>query len=377
MNWKILLSKKFAIPIVLIILTAILVPVLVVTFRTDDPIHIESDDDFVKYNFPGYGTSESPYIIENLFIKGDPDTHGSAIEIEFTLAHFVIRNCKLIGFRSDSIALNQVAAGTAKIFDNVLDDFSYFGIGCYGSDGVIITNNNLSNGYHGVFMEECHNSTIGDNSIHSAVHGIHVTYSDSINIQDNILSLNDIGIYLENTDNITLHNNEVLGKYSQESAGTGSDLFGPAIIILSGDRTLITNNTCSFHPDAGIRLIHSHFCNISFNIFRDNQGTEEGRGIYLRSSNNSFIFYNLISSNEARGMLVMNSYNNTIHHNAFLDNGFGVAYHVYETDSDYNIWYDVLLLEGNYWSSWDYMSPYPITGSVSTDPYPMSSNPFI
>ena len=108
---------------------------------------------------------------------------------------------------------------------------------------------------------------------------------------------------------------------------------------------------------------------------RENRGTEKGSGIYLWRSNYSYIIYNLISSNEANGAFLSYSYNNTFHHNAFVDNGNSVEDHAREHDSDFNIWYDTILLEGNFWSSWNYLIPYPITDSNSTDPYPLSSNP--
>ncbi|MCE7747968.1 MAG: hypothetical protein GPJ51_06200 [Candidatus Heimdallarchaeota archaeon] len=375
MNWSRKQVILISIVLSVVVLSAILVPVLVITLRTDDPIYIASDEDFLNYDFPGSGTAVDPFIIEDLFIKEKPDALGFAIEIKYTTSHFIIQNCEFIGYYWGSIVLNQVAKGTAKILNNNLHDFGLYCIACFGSDEIIIANNTLSNGYYGIFLEECHNSLVEDNTCHSTVNGIRVTYSDSVMIQNNILSLNDYGIYNLASSNIIIQNNEVLGRYSSESAGTGSDMLGPAIWIVSGNRTLITNNTCSFHPSAGIKLRHSHFCNVSFNILRDNRGTEEGMGIFLWKSNYSTIFYNLISSNDAGGTLLMYSYNNTFHHNGFVDNGDGVIYHAMEYYSEFNIWYDTLLLEGNFWSSWDYLIPYPIEGSISTDPYPLSSNP--
>ena len=67
-----------------------------------------------------------------------------------------------------------------------------------------------------------------------------------------------------------------------------------------------------------------------------------------------------------------------IHHNALIDNyldGTSQARDSSELDDIENIWYDEILLEGNYWSDW-VSGVYYIDGSAgSVDPYPLSSNP--
>ena len=50
--------------IILIVLTSIIVP-LTINFISNRTITINGDDDFNKYNFPGEGTADNPFIIEN------------------------------------------------------------------------------------------------------------------------------------------------------------------------------------------------------------------------------------------------------------------------------------------------------------------------
>jgi len=53
-----------------------------------DPIEITSDEDFLA--FPGSGTYEDPYLIENYNITSST---SFGIHITSTTKHFLIRNC--------------------------------------------------------------------------------------------------------------------------------------------------------------------------------------------------------------------------------------------------------------------------------------------
>ncbi len=59
LNWS--KNKRIAISIIsAIVLYAIIVPILVVQFKSDEPIFISDSDDFLKYNFEGNGSVEIP-----------------------------------------------------------------------------------------------------------------------------------------------------------------------------------------------------------------------------------------------------------------------------------------------------------------------------
>ena len=58
-------------------------------YEEHDPILITSDDDFETQGWPGNGTLENPYAIEDLMISAEYE----CIKLGWTQAHFVIRNC--------------------------------------------------------------------------------------------------------------------------------------------------------------------------------------------------------------------------------------------------------------------------------------------
>ncbi len=54
---------------------------------THDPLYITHDSDFQRYGFPGSGTEDDPYIIENLLIGSD----APSLVISYVSAYFVVR----------------------------------------------------------------------------------------------------------------------------------------------------------------------------------------------------------------------------------------------------------------------------------------------
>lgn len=63
-----------------------------------DPYFIGHDSDFAYYGFPGSGTQDDPYVIENLIIG----TASPCITIRFVEAYFIIRNCIMDGYSLDT-----------------------------------------------------------------------------------------------------------------------------------------------------------------------------------------------------------------------------------------------------------------------------------
>ena len=73
-------------------------------------IVIKNDDDFTKrYNLPGSGTSNDPYLIKDLTIE---TTKMWAVAVFDTTKHFVIENCTLAAFHG-CIYLNSIDQRTA------------------------------------------------------------------------------------------------------------------------------------------------------------------------------------------------------------------------------------------------------------------------
>lgn len=87
------LSIFFAIIAVLLLVSIILMAIIIPrTIKQNAVIEIYNDDDFLKYQFPGYGNRTDPYRIENLIINHE---QLNGIIIHGTTSSFVIRNCSI------------------------------------------------------------------------------------------------------------------------------------------------------------------------------------------------------------------------------------------------------------------------------------------
>ncbi|MFW9969349.1 MAG: NosD domain-containing protein [Candidatus Odinarchaeota archaeon] len=141
----------------------------VLNAKLHPPILIESDADFIPYEFPGNGTQNNPYIIEDLRISAS-GRFSEAIHISNTNAFFIIRNC-FIYTDYIGISLSDVAAGTSWIINNT----------CYSktSDG------------GGIVLGQTTNCTIISNIITNFMQGIHFNYASHCLVQNNIVESNN------------------------------------------------------------------------------------------------------------------------------------------------------------------------------------------
>ena len=80
-----------------------------VSFTPHAPIVITSDAEFEV--FPGSGSFEDPFIIEN-YIVTSPDSFG--IHISGTTKFFIIQDCYIDSY-SSAVYITDVASGTASI----------------------------------------------------------------------------------------------------------------------------------------------------------------------------------------------------------------------------------------------------------------------
>jgi len=282
-------------------------------------IEINSDDDLLTYSFPGTGNYTDPYRIEN-FSFTTSQSYG--IKIYNTTKHILIQNCN-INAQSDAINVRKTAPDT------------------------IIINNNTLSGSLGIYI---------DNSSH-----IRITNNKCIETTWISIILNNAPYSL--IANNTLIGNTLLGKS------------GIAIKIEFGSHySQIINNKIINNND-GILLHHVSGCTIKNNILRNNR-----LGILLdgfnreQSSSNLTITDNLFENNSWYGLLILNyNHNNVVYHNSFVNNNPNGKSQA-KDDGENNIWFNTTLKEGNYWSDWWGILPYPIDGSANkNDMYPLES----
>ena len=156
-----------------------------------DPIIIRSDLDFVEQGWPGNGTLEEPYIIENLNIASDVP----CITIENTVSHFVIRDAFLhmSYYWPGVIFLQNVRHGTIR-------NCSFYG-DAYAVYGKILVNSTISAND----MRECRSGVVLEESKFC-------TLTDNLLIweQDDAYHYNSVGISLTNVNQSYIVNNTIL-----------------------------------------------------------------------------------------------------------------------------------------------------------------------
>ncbi len=220
----------------------------------------------------------------------------------------------------------------------------------------IVSNQELSNTTTGLNILWCDDILLTNNTCNNNNYvGISLEYSSSASLTENTCDYNSWnGIYLSYSSGSTLTDNTCI------NASIGIYLF------LSGFST-ITNNTCNYNSWNGIDLYSSDFSTLTDNTCNNNL-----QGIFS-SSSNCLITYNLLQENEEYGIsLFFDAYDNTVHHNTFVDNNLGGTSQACDDGGTNNKWYDPSTNEGNYWSDWSGIGSYPIDGYASSeDPYPL------
>ncbi len=209
-RWNVILSTL----IVVVILTAIIAPVSIYYWNnTYDPvragyIRITSDRDFIRYEFPGSGTIDDPYLIENYVLNSIVDF---AIYIESTTKCFVIQNCTLTSI-GDAIHLEFISNNGVIVRNNSITD-SNIGIRLCSTSNIEIRDNLfLKNRYAGLELDSASNTSIVNNTILYSEFGIYMTrYGNSVNclFENNTCAYNYAhGIFFEHfTSYCTVKNN--------------------------------------------------------------------------------------------------------------------------------------------------------------------------
>jgi len=276
------------------------------------PIAIINDQNFTDYGFPGSGTEEDPYRIENFKILSSENT---GIYIASTTKHFTIQHC-YVNVYYIGIRLYNVASLTATIFNNTCEYNSYGGIVIDTCDFIQIINNTCNNNNYVGIMTKFSLSTIVNNTcMNNQEAGILCSdYSDYSSVLNNYCKYNNLGLW-----------------------------------VLRSDYLTISNNTFSYNTE-GILCGFSTDNLFIYNLMKENfeYGTRI-QGITLG--------------------------NHIIHHNAFVDNNkLGTSQA--QADSSSNIFYDTTTSEGNYWSDWSGVGNYSIDGDGDcVDLYPLGIPP--
>lgn len=244
-----------------VIITSIVVPIVIIYLPKNgvpnddliEPIIILRDEDFENYNFPGNGTENNPYLIENYNITTSED-YG--IYISSTTKYFIIQNCILEANKS-GILVNNIAYRTAKIIKNVCNNQNY-GIFLDSSSGISITSNICKNNSNsGISLDDCADTILINNTCNNNYNGIRLIDSHNAALTNNTFSNNnDFGIRLFSSSFVTIMNN---------TCNNNND----GIQLDTSSNAILTNNTCRNNNEYGIFLSDSFNTHITNNIFYD------------------------------------------------------------------------------------------------------------
>lgn len=367
-----------------------------------EPIFINSNDDFLSYGFPGSGTQEEPYIIQNYNITTNS---YKAISINSTSKNFIIKNC-FINSKKIGITIINILQGTAEIYNNtIVNQFtgiSYIDYYPRVPDPENITGNEplLRNKYVAI---------ISSNEVYKNTYGIGVQYyrnSTSFLIEKNICNYNDrrgidifgcanstinmnqcnfnsyIGIsctatnltITENTFNFNQIGMSIRGEYSEISDNDIS--YNEIGLVLGGSFCIVQRNIIEKNTKFGIESTTSSYkTKITENEINENLFGFRGVGYLISCSFNLFkenknyaIYLNGTLKFETQ---LYFAFNFTFHHNDFIGNNNKGSSQAYDEGTNTK-WFDEITLEGNYWDDLARKREYSIDGPYNRlDPYPL------
>ena len=176
--------------------------------------------------------------------------------------------------------------------------------------------------------------------------------------------MNESNVIYVNSDNI-----RISGFTIRNSSKTGTNYRAGIFVYVNSDYVnIVGNKLCNNYY--GILFYYSGPHNeysktetyrLTDCIISGNNISNNYIGMYLRYSDDNEIYNNTISNNNL-GVWLLNSYNNKIYLNNFINNKEN-AY-----DDCNNLWYNTLLLRGNYWYNYNGPDDLPPIG-IGDTPY--------
>ncbi len=180
-------------------------------------IVVTNDSEFIGEGFEGTGTAEDPYVISNVMIESQAD----AITIQYTTAHFVIRD-SWISSTTQGMILSHVQNGT---IENCTIDSRSNGIFISESTDLTINSVEIRGAYRGINAERPSNSVIRDSKIHHNRDGIYIENGNSIDISTCSVYTNALsGITLQNgTTNNTVSSCDIGWNWHRDVGSMGQE----------------------------------------------------------------------------------------------------------------------------------------------------------
>ena len=224
------------------------------------------------------------------------------------------------------------------------DVFDSTGVSVFGRSNVTIKNMRIRGFWYGicvggVFEEPSTNIVVCGNDVReSTILGIELYRSSNNSVYgNNIVENEGDGINLEGASGNRIYGNNVANNW-------GGIMLEMALLpdVHSNHNYICGNNITNNEDYDGIGLFGA-----SFNVIFGNNIATNWWGIALSSSDNNIICGNTISTNIDLGIYAVNSLNNSIYHNNFIDNAFQAV--CYDCAGE---WDDGYPSGGNFWSNY-------------------------
>jgi len=333
------INKKKLVGIIILISIIILTPVsFIIYFELeksvrDFVIEIGSDEDFEEYGFPGSGTEQDPYRIENYTIH---TSNYYAIVIHDVTKYFRIWN-NILHVEHIGIYIVNVAPNITQIMNNFISGGETGGIFIRNVDGGIIENNTCCDNFEGIFIERSMNWQMRNNNLkNNKFWGIDIRECQYMIIENNTFSCSEyvggsltlwynIGLHLLSTPNSTIRFNNFKNNGLSISL---SELEDYSSIIVENNTVnglelgyfFNYNDRVINKPNYG-QLILLNCSNINVtNQFIIYSGT----GIKVSYCNNCCIYDNIFNYNRLEGIYLYDSNEISIYNNTYYKNMYGV-----------------------------------------------------
>jgi len=259
-------------------------PDISLSYNPHEPIEITCNQDFEVQGWPGNGSLDKPYLIENLSII----TTDWCIRIQDTTNHFILRNCFISSTNPTptiGILLQNVTHGSIQ---NCILEAHQNGLHLDTSSECTVINNTAIGGYKGFYLDQSYDCNLTLNrATLNWEHGFSIRRSNSCSLIDNVGWDNSIfGFNMETIHDILMVNN----------IATDNGKYG--FYLKEAANCECINNTIARNSQHGIYLADSNQCTFTGNSIFDNSLA----GIYLYYTLNCIVTRNTLNQN---GLLMM------------------------------------------------------------------------
>ncbi len=293
-----------------------------INYTSHESIMIAQDETFTNYGFPGTGSEEEPYIIENYNIT---TTSYFGISIRSTTKHFVIRNCYVVTHQQ-CIYIYDVAEGTTSIINNFCSCSSdYPGgvcISLYSSSSATVIDNTCINNNVGIRLHLSSDAVLMNNNCRKNNVGFILRSSPGATLTNNIICNNYYGIDLEASSDSSLISNQFFndGLFIQEETVEEYSSYTIQDNLVN-DKQLgyyINKNEATFSEPIYGQLI---FINCNEIVIENQKLSNTYTGLYVKLCENALVINNFCNNNSRRGIDLDTSNGTTLTENECSNNG--------------------------------------------------------